>query len=30
LGLDVPWWLTFLVLCMIAALIARPFLKVQF
>ena len=29
-GVDVPWWLTFLVLCMVAALIARPFLKVQF
>jgi hypothetical protein len=29
-GIDVPWWLSFLLLCMIAALIARPFLKVQF
>jgi hypothetical protein len=30
LGINVPWWLTFLILCMVAALIARPFLKVQF
>jgi hypothetical protein len=29
-GMDVPWWLTFIILCMVAALIARPFLKVQF
>jgi hypothetical protein len=29
-GLDVPWWLTFIVLSMIVALIVRPFLKVQF
>jgi len=29
-GLDVPWWLTFFVVTMIAALVARPFLRVQF
>jgi hypothetical protein len=29
-GIDIPWWLTFIVLCMVAALLARPFLKVQF
>ena len=29
-GIDVPWWATFIVLCMVAALLVRPFLKVQF
>lgn len=29
-GLDVPWWATFIVLSMVAALLVRPFLKVQF
>ncbi len=29
-GIDIPWWASFIVLCMITALIARPFLKVQF
>lgn len=29
-GLDIPWWASFLVASMAAALCARPFLKVQF
>jgi hypothetical protein len=29
-GIDVPWWATFIVLCMVMALLVRPFLKVQF
>jgi hypothetical protein len=29
-GIDVPWWATFIVLCMVTALLVRPFLKVQF
>lgn len=30
LGIDVAWWLSFFALSMVAALIVRPFLKVQF
>ena len=30
LGVNAPWWLTFLVVSMLAAICARPFLKVQF
>lgn len=29
-GVDIPWWATFLIASMIAALCVRPFLKVQF
>ena len=29
-GLDVPWWLTFLLVSMLAALLVRPFVKVSF
>ena len=29
-GLDIPWWVTFIVVSMVAALCARPFLRVQF
>lgn len=29
-GLELPWWLTFLLASMLAALIARPFLKTRF
>jgi hypothetical protein len=29
-GIDVPWWATFIVLCMVTALLVKPFLKVQF
>ena len=29
-GIDIPWWVTLIVLCMVTALIVRPFLKVQF
>ncbi|MBU0639430.1 MAG: hypothetical protein KKB50_11245 [Planctomycetes bacterium] len=29
-GFDVPWWATFFILSMVCALLARPFLKVQF
>ncbi len=29
-GLDIPWWLTFFIVAMVAALAARPFLRVQF
>jgi hypothetical protein len=29
-GIDIPWWVSFIVLCMLAALLVRPFLKVQF
>jgi len=30
LGVDVPWWLTFLIVSMATALAAKPFLRVQF
>lgn len=30
LGFDVPWWGTFLIVSMLAAIVARPFLRVQF
>lgn len=30
LGLDVPWWGSFIIISMVAALIVRPFFKVQF
>jgi hypothetical protein len=30
LGLDVAWWVTFIVLSIVAALLARPFLRMQF
>jgi hypothetical protein len=29
-GIDIPWWGTFLIVSMLAAILARPFLKVQF
>ncbi len=29
-GVDIPWWATFLIASMIAAMCVRPFLKVQF
>jgi hypothetical protein len=29
-GFDIPWWASFIVLCMVTALLVRPFLKVQF
>ncbi len=29
-GIDIPWWATFLIVSMLAAICARPFLKVQF
>lgn len=29
-GFDIPWWLTFFVVSILAALAAKPFLKVQF
>jgi len=29
-GLDVPWWLTFVLVSMLAAVLARPFVKVRF
>jgi len=29
-GLDIPWWGTFFIVSMLAALCVRPFLKVQF
>ncbi|MHC4966658.1 MAG: hypothetical protein ACYTGE_17345 [Planctomycetota bacterium] len=29
-GFDVPWWVSFIVLSMVTALLVRPFLKVQF
>ncbi|MEX0677022.1 MAG: hypothetical protein WD063_08105 [Pirellulales bacterium] len=29
-GLDLPWWLTFLLASMVTALLIRPFLKVRF
>jgi uncharacterized membrane protein (DUF106 family) len=29
-GFDLPWWGTFLLLSMVAALLAKPFVKVQF
>lgn len=29
-GWDVPWWLTFFLVSMLAAVVARPWLKVQF
>jgi hypothetical protein len=30
LGLDIPWWASFVVLSMVTALLVRPFLKIQF
>jgi len=30
LGFDIPWWLTFFIVSMLAAVVARPWLKVQF
>jgi len=30
LGRDVPWWLTFVLVSMLAAVLARPLVKVQF
>lgn len=30
LGINIPWWLTFLVVSMVAATLARPWLKVRF
>lgn len=30
LGLDIPWWATFIIASMLAALLVRPFLRVQF
>ena len=30
LGFDIPWWVTFLIVSMLAALAASPFLKVKF
>jgi hypothetical protein len=30
LGLDVPWWLTFFIVSIVAALLAKPWIKVQF
>lgn len=29
-GVEIPWWLTFFVVSMVAALLAKPWLKVQF
>ncbi len=29
-GINVPWWATFLIISMLAALVARPFLRVHF
>ena len=29
-GIDVPWWLTFLIVSMLFAFISKPFTKVQF
>jgi hypothetical protein len=29
-GINLPWWVTFLIVSMLSALFARPFLKVQF
>jgi hypothetical protein len=29
-GYDVPWWLTFFIVSMLAAVLARPWLRVQF
>ncbi len=30
LGLDLPWWLTFLIVSILAALLVRPLVKVNF
>ena len=30
LGFDVPWWLTFVLVSMLAAVAARPLVKVSF
>ena len=29
-GFDIPWWLTFLIVSILAALVVRPLVKVRF